>query len=603
MGRGAGQSRRPRGQPGSGLRADRRALLRSRTAACGCGACAVPAPCHEVRDSGSPTSAGAVAASAALLWFGPLDAPHLFEPDEGRYAEIPREMVASGDWVTPRLNAIKYFEKPALQYWATAGAFTLFGQHAWTARLWPALCGYAGLLLTWLLCATALWSARRAVRGHRAGERVALYGAVANRHARYVPVLRPADGVVRAGAAGAAARRADAMPPRRRSAGAAASCSASGLAFAVLSKGLVGVLIPGAAAALYLLWQRDWTLAAARAALVERARAGAARGAVVSRGVAAQPRVRAFLLHRAALSTLSEPRRVSIATSRCGSSCRYWHWGFCPGRRCCRARCGRAGAMREAAIAPARCCSSGRWSCSHSSVCRNPSSYPTSCRCCRRWPLLTGKRLADISAAQLARHLLAVAIGAGAIGCAVLLLWALPAAAALVETASQRASQASPRPSCCSRSGRRPARVWRVRASRLPRRWLPASGAGCSRNAPCWPPMNCRACARSSSSKRARNPGSGTRPASIVSMTTCSRWPSIGADPARWLAIAASWISVSNRNPGVGSRVCSSLRADWQRQSDALAILRPEDYRQLAALGLPMRVIYTAQSLVAVVRR
>jgi hypothetical protein len=43
--------------------------------------------------------------------------------------------------------------------------------------------------------------------------------------------------------------------------------------------------------------------------------------------------------------------------------------------------------------------------------------------------------------------------------------------------------------------------------------------------------------------------------------------------------------------------------SDWQRQSDALAILRPEDYRQLQALGLPMHVIYTAQSLVAVVRR
>ena len=41
-----------------------------------------------------------------------------------------------GDWLTPRLNDIKYFEKPALQYWATAAAFTLFGEHHWTARLW-----------------------------------------------------------------------------------------------------------------------------------------------------------------------------------------------------------------------------------------------------------------------------------------------------------------------------------------------------------------------------------------------------------------------------------------------------------------------------------
>jgi 4-amino-4-deoxy-L-arabinose transferase-like glycosyltransferase len=66
-------------------------------------------------------------------------------PDEGRYAEIPREMVASGDWVTPRLNGLKYFEKPALQYWATATAFEVFGEHQWTARLWSALMGLLGI--------------------------------------------------------------------------------------------------------------------------------------------------------------------------------------------------------------------------------------------------------------------------------------------------------------------------------------------------------------------------------------------------------------------------------------------------------------------------
>ena len=98
----------------------------------------------------------------ALLWFLPLNSPHLLDPDEGRYAEIPREMIESGDWVTPRLDAIKYFEKPVLGYWATAVAFKVFGQHAWTVRLWPALSGFLGLMLSFAL-GRALYDERAAL--------------------------------------------------------------------------------------------------------------------------------------------------------------------------------------------------------------------------------------------------------------------------------------------------------------------------------------------------------------------------------------------------------------------------------------------------------
>jgi 4-amino-4-deoxy-L-arabinose transferase-like glycosyltransferase len=84
-----------------------------------------------------------------LAWFGSLDYRKLIKPDEGRYAELAREMAVSGDWVTPRLNGIKYFEKPPLQYWATATAFSAFGESEWTARLWVGLTGFLGILLTW----------------------------------------------------------------------------------------------------------------------------------------------------------------------------------------------------------------------------------------------------------------------------------------------------------------------------------------------------------------------------------------------------------------------------------------------------------------------
>jgi 4-amino-4-deoxy-L-arabinose transferase-like glycosyltransferase len=71
----------------------------------------------------------------------------LANPDEGRYSEISREMAASGDWVTPRLNGIKYFEKPPLQYWATALAYRAFGEGEWVSRLYVGLCGLATILL------------------------------------------------------------------------------------------------------------------------------------------------------------------------------------------------------------------------------------------------------------------------------------------------------------------------------------------------------------------------------------------------------------------------------------------------------------------------
>src|SRR5437870_704048 len=79
------------------------------------------------------------------IWFATGPVRPLIDPDEGRYAEIPREMAVSGDWLTPRLNGLKYFEKPPLQYWATAVLYDAFGLHHWTTRAWSALTGLLGL--------------------------------------------------------------------------------------------------------------------------------------------------------------------------------------------------------------------------------------------------------------------------------------------------------------------------------------------------------------------------------------------------------------------------------------------------------------------------
>jgi len=81
----------------------------------------------------------------AAAWFATLQARPMLDPDEGRYAEIPREMVVTGDWLTPRLNDLKYFEKPPLQYWATAAVYSVFGLSEWTSRLWAVGLAFACL--------------------------------------------------------------------------------------------------------------------------------------------------------------------------------------------------------------------------------------------------------------------------------------------------------------------------------------------------------------------------------------------------------------------------------------------------------------------------
>jgi 4-amino-4-deoxy-L-arabinose transferase-like glycosyltransferase len=67
-------------------------------------------------------------------------------PDEGRYVEISREMAVTGNFLTPRLNGVKYFEKPALFYWIEAFSIKLFGLNEFTLRLWPALFALFGCL-------------------------------------------------------------------------------------------------------------------------------------------------------------------------------------------------------------------------------------------------------------------------------------------------------------------------------------------------------------------------------------------------------------------------------------------------------------------------
>ncbi|MCA9236509.1 MAG: glycosyltransferase [Planctomycetales bacterium] len=91
--------------------------------------------------------------AAALLLATNLGYP-LLDRDETRYAEIPREMVASGNWVLPQLNYEPYYDKPALLYWMCAASYSALGVNETAARLVPALSALATLAIT-------MWFGRR----------------------------------------------------------------------------------------------------------------------------------------------------------------------------------------------------------------------------------------------------------------------------------------------------------------------------------------------------------------------------------------------------------------------------------------------------------
>jgi len=191
--------------------------------------------------------------AALLLWITPIGLRVLIHPDEGRYAELSLHMLQSQDWVTPRLNGILYFEKPPLQYWIGAMSMHLFGINEFAARFWPGLSG--------ILTVVAVGATARRLWGAASG----LYAAMAATGTTWI-FLNSHFLSLDAGVTFfltltlcgfLLAQQADATDGERRKFMLVAWAAIGG---AVLSKGLIGIVIPAATLVVYTLATRQWGL-------------------------------------------------------------------------------------------------------------------------------------------------------------------------------------------------------------------------------------------------------------------------------------------------------------------------------------------------------
>lgn len=179
----------------------------------------------------------------------PLGLRPLWIPDESRYAEIAREMLASGNWVVPQLLALPYFEKPVAGYWFTAASQALFGQNLFASRLPVALATALSAVVVGVL-AQRMWQDTRKTR---IAVFVYLSAAMVSGMALYI-TLDPQLACWLNLAMLAFHAATTTQLARRRLAAWALLGAACGMAF--LTKGFIAWLLPVLVAAPYMVWQR-----------------------------------------------------------------------------------------------------------------------------------------------------------------------------------------------------------------------------------------------------------------------------------------------------------------------------------------------------------
>jgi len=187
----------------------------------------------------------------ALLWFGSLGHNALIHPDEGRYASISLEMLQSGDWLTPRLNGLLYFEKPALPYWIGALSFKIFGVNEFAARFWPGLSGFLAVIAVGFT-ARRLWDEES---GHLAALVMASScWVVGNSH--FLNLDTGLSFFLTSALCAFLLAQSDDTGLKERHRWMLICWAA--MAGATLSKGLIGIMIPGAVLVLYSIIYRQF---------------------------------------------------------------------------------------------------------------------------------------------------------------------------------------------------------------------------------------------------------------------------------------------------------------------------------------------------------
>lgn len=186
------------------------------------------------------------------LWIGAtLNLRSLFVPDEGRYVSIALAMLHSGDWLVPRQDGLPFFHKPPLFYWITAGSLKLFGVHEWAARMAPFLASLS-------IAGTLFWFLNHHASRRAAGLAVLLLATFplffdASQFASMDTLVGSLIAITILLLAHASERLAAGKP-----AGFVLILAYATAGLGMMTKGMIGFVLPGMAIVFWILWQRRY---------------------------------------------------------------------------------------------------------------------------------------------------------------------------------------------------------------------------------------------------------------------------------------------------------------------------------------------------------